>query len=113
VVGWLVCIDGVDKGRDYRIHTGNNFIGRAPNMDIAIRNDNAVSSIKHATISYDMRGRAYYFAQGDGVNIVYLNGKPVLSMVQLNAYDKIEIGRTTLLFVPLCGEAFNWVDLAN
>jgi hypothetical protein len=113
VVGWLVCIEGVDKGRDYRIHTGNNFIGRAPNMDIAIRNDNAVSSNKHAIISYDMRGRAYYFAQGDGVNIVYLNGKPVLSMVQLNAYDKIEIGRTTLLFVPLCGEEFNWVDLIN
>lgn len=28
VVGWLVCISGAEKGRDYRIHSDNNFIGR-------------------------------------------------------------------------------------
>ena len=28
VVGWLVCIAGPDKGRDYRIHSERNFLGR-------------------------------------------------------------------------------------
>src|SRR5262249_26846325 len=29
VVGWLVCVEGPDKGRDFRIHSEKNFIGRS------------------------------------------------------------------------------------
>ena len=35
VVGWLVCTEGPDRGRDYRLRTAKNFIGRAPEMDSA------------------------------------------------------------------------------
>ena len=63
VVGWLVCIDGPAKGRDYRI---------------------------------------------PGRNIVRVNGKTVMVSVELKAYDELTIGSTKLLFVPLCGERFNW-----
>ena len=28
VVGWLVCYDGVEKGKDYRIRFGQNSVGR-------------------------------------------------------------------------------------
>lgn len=38
VVGWLVCTDGVNKGTDYRLHQGRNFIGRSPEMDVCIEN---------------------------------------------------------------------------
>ena len=27
VVGWLVCVKGPGRGRDYRLRTGRNFIG--------------------------------------------------------------------------------------
>jgi len=110
VVGWLVCLEGKDKGRDYRMHADNNFIGRAENMDIVIRNDDTVSRTNHAIISYDARDRAYYFAQGSGRGIVRVNGRAVLSTAELKAHDTIEIGNTKLMFVPLCGEVFNWVD---
>ena len=109
VVGWLVCIEGAEKGRDYRIHSDNNFIGRADNMDINIRSDDTISRVNHAIISYDSRDKAYYFAQGNGRGIVRVNGKAVLSTVQLAAYDKIEIGATKLIFMPLCGEGFDWL----
>jgi hypothetical protein len=109
VVGWLVCLEGKDKGRDYRMHADNNFIGRAENMDIVLRNDDTVSRVNHAIISYDARDRAYYFAQGSGRGIVRVNDKAVLSTVELKARDRIEIGGTKLLFVPLCGEDFNWL----
>src|ERR1700722_12649283 len=39
VVGWLVCIQGPSLGRDYRIKSQRNFIGRDPRMDICIAND--------------------------------------------------------------------------
>ena len=110
VVGWLVCIEGKEKGRDYRIHADNNFIGRDSAMDIAILNDNAISRSNHAIISYDTRDKAYYFAQGGGRGIVRVNDKATLSTVQLAAYDRIEIGDTKLVFVPLCGEDFDWLE---
>ena len=36
VVGWLVCIEGPSKGKDYRMIAEKNFIGRSPEMDIRI-----------------------------------------------------------------------------
>ena len=51
VVTWLVCIDGPSKGRDYRIHSQNNFIGRSRSMDICIEGDNTISSERSAVLS--------------------------------------------------------------
>ena len=110
VVGWLVCLEGKDKGRDYRIHSDNNYIGRAENMDIVILNDDTITRVNHAIISYDMREKIFYFAPGSGRGIVRVNGKAVLSAVELAATDQIDIGNTKLVFVPFCGEDFSWVD---
>jgi hypothetical protein len=109
VVAWLVCAEGPDKGRDYRVHDGNNFIGRGENMDICVRNDDAISRENHAVITYDSRDKLYYFAPGTGRNIVRLNGKPLLQPAEIHAYDRMEIGESSFVFMPLCGEAFSWV----
>lgn len=109
VVGWLVCIDGKEKGRDYRIHSDNNFIGRSEKMDICIRGDETISRENHAVISFDSRDKVYYFSPGDGRSIVRLNDKAIFSTAQLQAYDTIEIGKTKLMFIPLCGERFEWL----
>src|SRR5580700_1534258 len=42
VVGWLVCLEGPDRGKDYRLHNEKNYIGRAPVNDIVIESDNTV-----------------------------------------------------------------------
>ena len=108
VVGWMVCVDGEGRGKDYHLHGGNNFIGRNPSMDICLERDKAVSRENHGTISYDDRHKAYYAAPGTGQNIIYLNGKPLLMIQELKAYDRLEVGNTTLMFIPLCGEEFQW-----
>lgn len=108
VVGWLVCIDGKEKGRDYRIHTDNNFVGRSERMDICIRGDETISRENHAIISYDSVDKIFYFSPGDGRSIIRLNDKAIFQTVQIKAYDKLVIGKTTFLFIPLCGEPFEW-----
>lgn len=108
VVGWLVCVEGPDRGRDYRIHAERNFIGRDPTMDIAITGDRAISREKHAVISYNPRNRTFRIAPGEQRGIVYLNDEEVLSPMPLAPYDWIELGATRLLFVPFCGERFTW-----
>ena len=108
VAGWLVCIDGPEKGKDYRIHEENNYIGRSANMDISIRSDDTVSRENHAIVAYDVRDRVFYFAPCRGASIVRHNGRAVFNNVELKSGDRIEIGQGTFLFVPLCGENFQW-----
>jgi len=108
VVGWLVSMEGREKGRDYRIHTDNNYIGRGDKMDICIRGDDTISRENHAIISFDARDKIYYFSPGDGRSIVRLNNKAIFATNQIQAYDVVEIGKTKLVFIPLCGEKFEW-----
>lgn len=109
VVGWLVCIDGPNRGKDYRIHPENNFLGRSENMDIYIEGDTCVSRDRQLTIAYVSETRSFYVGgAGNGKNIVKLNNLPLMDMRELHAYDVITVGSTKLMFVPFCGERFGW-----
>lgn len=108
VVGWLVCIEGPEKGRDYRVRSERNAIGRGADMAICISGDEAISREHHAYISFNSRKASFRIAPGDSRGMTYLNGNEVDVPMPLQAYDIIELGQTHLLFVPLCGEKFNW-----
>lgn len=110
VVGWLVCIEGPDRGRDYRIHAGYNSIGRASHMDICITGDQKISREKHAMIAFDPDEKLFYFGPVDGKNLVKLNNKLVMMPNELHGYDVVTIGSSKLMFVPFCGDRFSWED---
>ena len=40
-------------------------------------------------------------------------GDEVIQAADLKAYDRIELGETQLLFIPLCGENFAWDQAAE
>jgi hypothetical protein len=108
VVGWLVCIEGPERGRDYRIRSGRNFIGREPSMHIPIKEDKSISRDKHAVLSYEPKHGRFRLAPGDGSGLTYLNDEMVDTSVELKPFDTIELGETRLKFVPFCGEEFRW-----
>lgn len=107
VVGWLVCVDGTDRGHDFHLHGERNFIGRSDSADVHLT-DPAVSRETHATVSYNPRHNIFRLMPGDGKGIVYLNGDEVLSPMELKPYDSIELGQSKLLFIPFCCESFVW-----
>ncbi len=108
VVGWLVCVEGPEKGRDYRIRSERNGIGRGSDMAISIQGDEAISRENHAYISFNPRKASFRIAPGDSRGMTYLNGEEVDVPMPLKPYDRIELGQTHLLFVPFCSESFNW-----
>lgn len=110
VVGWLVCVDGPAEGMDYRIRAGYNYIGRSESSDICILGDNNIGRERHAMIAYDPQEKIYFFGPADGRSIVRKNDKMVMVPTELSAYDVVRIGSTKLMFVPLCGEHFNWKE---
>lgn len=107
VTGWLVCIDGYEKGKDYRLHSGKNFVGRSTTMDVVLIDDKSISRDKHCSITYDPKGNAFYISSEHG-NIVYLNNEMVNDTAVLNNGDSINIGDTRLLFVAFCQEGRTW-----
>ena len=79
-------------------------------MDVSIKKDDTISKVNHAKLAYDPKHNNFQLIPGESINNIYLNEEPVYTPVKLSAYDLIEIGNSKLLFVPLCGENFNWTD---
>ncbi|MGH9824412.1 MAG: FHA domain-containing protein [Blastocatellia bacterium] len=113
VVGWVVCVTGPDRGKDFKVRPGRNFIGRADSMQIALSGDSSVSREKHAIVTYDPRKNSFGLSPGDSSGLVYLNGEEVDARKELSPYDRIQVGRTELVFMPFCGERFQWPVPAN
>ena len=113
VVGWLVAVKGPSRGRDYRITSERNYIGRSETMDISISGDDMISRENHAIINFEPRKSTFYLLPGDSKRLTYLNEEVVLAPELLKSYDRIEVGETLLVFVPFCGEAFQWKKEEN
>lgn len=108
-VGWLVCTEGPERGKDYHIKAGINEIGceEDPEVDIAIKGDSLISRRYHAEIQYDPEDNVFYLIQKKNA-AVKVNDVNVKRPTRLNPYDMLQLGETKLLFVPLCSEKFQW-----
>jgi len=94
VVGWLVCLEGPDKGKDFRLHNEKNYIGRAPMNDVVIEGDQTVSRERHGVVVFDPKKQVFWALPGDASGLVYLNGEIVNAPTQIKGDDVIEIGKT-------------------
>jgi hypothetical protein len=109
VVGWLVIVAGPGRGNFCRLGYGQNSIGRDGEERVQLNfGDDGVSRTKHCFVIYEPRTRQYSLRPGDGANLTYLNGAMLSQSRPIKNGDLIEIGNTTLRFVPLCGPDFEW-----
>ena len=108
IVGWLVILNGLRKGRDFRIIPGINTIGRGNKNTINIDNkDSEISREAHCLIEYDIKSGQFYLERG--TTSTYHNGSRVGGNGnELAKNDTIEIGNTTLRFIPFCDNDFCW-----
>lgn len=110
VVGWLVAISGPNRGTDYRIHPGYNYIGRNRG-DICLKGDDTISGERDSSITYVYQTKTFHIAHEQGKNVLLVNNAPVMGNgIQLHNYDVITVGTTNLVFLGLCGENFSWSD---
>jgi hypothetical protein len=95
VVGWLVAMDGPQRGEDFRLRDGQNFIGSDEASDIKLRGEGI--SGRHASLRY--REGVYSLTDLDSTNGTYLNGdtKPI-AREDLKDNDVIRIADVTLKF---------------
>lgn len=112
VTGWLVVTQGPGKGQAVQLGLGRNEVGRSADANVRLDfGDQQISRAAHAFIAYDDETRTWYIQQGVGRNLVRLDDRPVLAPTPLPARSRIRIGATHLVFVPLCGDDFDWEDV--
>lgn len=113
VVGWLVVVAGPGRGASLPVYEGMNSVGRDAGQRIPINfGDGQISREGAFFVTYEPKRRNFYVNHGGRTNLVYRNDDPVLGPELLNKGDKILVGATTLMFVPLCGADFTWDSMA-
>ena len=95
-VGWVVCLNGALRGKDFRLVTGRNVLGTAADCDIVLT-DPYLSS-KHSVIRHE--NGEFMFIDLDSTNGSYWNDEKI-SKTELIDNDKIRLGRTELKFKSL------------
>jgi len=95
-VGWLVAVNGAQKGQDFRIVDGKNMIGTAADADIVLT-DQYMSS-RHAVLRHEEG--MFVLVDLDSTNGTYVNEQRV-SKEELIDNDKVRLGRTELKFKSL------------
>lgn len=109
VTGWLVCISGPEKGRDFRIHYGFNRIGRSYNMDICVEDDLQITRDNHCSIVYDRESNAFSVLPSTGA-VTYLNNAVLMQAETLKNRDRIRIGKSTFEFIAFCDGENQWEE---
>lgn len=107
VAGWLVCINGTEWGRDFRIYAGKNKIGRALSMDIMLADDLSVARENHCFLIFEPKKIQFILQKGQGDQVL-VDGARLEEILILKGDEEIQIGDSTYIFVPFCREGRGW-----
>lgn len=95
-VGWMVALNGAQKGQDFRLTPGKNMVGTAADCDVVLT-DQYMSS-RHAVIRYEEG--VFMLVDLDSTNGSYVNDERC-SKEELIDNDHLRFGRTNLKFKSL------------
>jgi hypothetical protein len=106
VSGWLVCIEGREKGKSFEIRQGVNYVGRNSDMDIAFINEHSITRNKHFSLVFEPK-KAETFIKPE-MGTVYLNEQFVEGAEKIKENDIISAGDMKFIFVPYCNGERKW-----
>lgn len=109
-VGYLICVKGEDYGKGFLLKSGNNSIGRSQSMDVVLM-DPKVSRDKQAYVMYEPRKREFYVRPGESSGLCYYNDEMIVAPTKIGQFDKIMLGDTVLMLIPVCCDQFSWDEV--
>lgn len=107
ITGWLVCVKGPERGRDYRLYHGYNRLGRRTDMDIFIAEDLSISREGHCCVAYDGKHNQFLLTAMNG-NLVYKDGQMLTAPKRLVTGDRFTVGESEFEFIAFCREGHVW-----
>ena len=101
VVGWLVAVKGPHIGQSFELFPKKNFIGRNDSLVVNLYNDKTVSRTAPLSVIFNRHNNKFMAMSGNSDQTAYINDDLLLQPIELKENDKIDIGNTRLLFIPL------------
>ena len=98
VVGWVVCMQGPQKGQDFRLYDGRNVLGTAADCDVVVY-DQFVSA-RHCVIMVESAKARYVIQDLDSRNHTFVNNKQVMKQ-DLIDNDEVRLGNVHYRFKAL------------
>jgi FHA domain-containing protein len=108
VVGWLIGLNGVNRGESYPVRIGRNVLGRDRRSDIIVSDEQASSH--HADLVFRPEERRFILMDHNSTNGTYVNEMEIEPRKDLSGKDVIRIGSQKFLFIPLIHDGFYWDD---
>lgn len=106
VVGWLVGLNGPNRGESFPVRMGRNVLGRDKRSDIVVTDDQASSH--HADLVFRPEERRFILMDHNSTNGTYVNETEIEPRKDLAGHDVIRIGSQKFLFLPLIRDDFYW-----
>ncbi len=95
LMGWVVILEGNDKGKDFRIRDGQNSLGSDPSCNVVI--SHPTISGKHASLR--AQDGKFFLTDLDSTNGTYLNrDEKRIAREEIKDNDLIRLGEVTLKF---------------
>lgn len=107
-VGWLVCVEGEEYGRDFPLCAGFNRIGRSGSNDIVL-SDMQISMEEHCSVIYEQKKNIFYLLPKAG-SLVYVRDALVQQAQEIESGEVIIIGETRLELVAFCKGERRWTE---
>lgn len=108
VVGWLIGLNGANRGESFPVRMGRNVLGRDSRSDIVVNDDQA--SAHHADLVFRPEERRFILMDHNSTNGTYVNEMEIEPRRDLAGEDVIRIGSQKFLFMPLIHDGFYWDD---
>ena len=109
--GWLVCVSGPDKGKDFCVNTEKTLIGRSGsnNYKVELTDEKISRNSAVAVVAYLPDTHTFVVSPVPGGNLlVRINNAGIQGPYALNDNDIIKIGDTVLVFISFCNQNFDW-----
>lgn len=107
VEGWLVCVSGSLRGKDFSLREEVSSAGSAPGCDIQLAGQRA----REFLIIFDPKHLEFYVSPENGAEIS-LDGKRIRSPQKITAGSIISAGYLRFEFVPFCRGGHAWEDFS-
>ncbi|MCR4717312.1 MAG: hypothetical protein K5656_09030 [Lachnospiraceae bacterium] len=109
VVGWLICIDGIHKGKSFDVKEGRNLVGRSMAMDVCLSGNSKIQRERHAILTYDPRSKTCFFQLEDSRELVYINDSLVLGPMKVEHEDVISMANEQFIYIKLSSDKIDWL----
>ena len=106
LAGWLVCVDGPQRGQDFRLFAGHNAVQVGAAGDLTVIPTAARGPGMVARVSCGEGAQP--LSPGDSAWTFTLEELGQASARSLAPFQRLRLGGSTLVFVQLCGVEFGW-----